>query len=765
MNNIFRNDKQLELPYQTVNKENFPIPYKHYFTPNVKSENLIPSKGIAIQRKEDGNLNKFSHPLNYQGDYKDEKFIKSAVKSNALKPNENLLRKTATQMFVPHSEKEVGNKLQNGLNDTSEIQYRLYELKQNENTKKLSSDASKLSNFKSSVKHKTENHHFVANSLITPKEKSSIVSTMSDAKLKKRNTYEMATSVHLTPNYIQAQKSCKPHEHMITGSTTKQPNLTNNELQKQNSAKQLRTYNSLPRLEDNNKTSESNKTSENVLSLVERLKQGASFLNDFPMLIEPGLGNLDDDDDDSEEENRDYYKNFSEETEVEEEIEEVDKNLQIFEVENDVDKVAKDKMNDQIKPSTVINTKIQSKTLNDFLSYASENKSKNENLSAPKTPLSIQRNDQVCSNVTVKDKNEVKKDPESYVKMCQMISEQPEKNKFKTLKVNDKSYFKLNLLGKGGSSKVYQVYDFETGKILAIKKVNLAGTDHSIREGFKNEIKLLQQLQGCDRVVKLYDYEYCRANSEIYVVMEKGDTDLGTALKNAAASEPLTPVQIKFYWSEMLKAVKEIHDSGIIHSDLKPANFLLVSGKLKLIDFGISSSVQKDTTSVIKDNQIGTINFMPPEAIQSIYLPSEHRNMTEKKFKINRKADVWSLGCILYNLVYGQTPFQSFHSIISKFQAIINPHYEIKYPPLDDDALLNVIKSCLIRDPYKRPSIEELLQHPYLHSNHEELSDTSSSLRVHSVIHQILQQLTPKCRNRVQEVAEKLNVFPKTKKT
>ncbi|XP_023218737.1 dual specificity protein kinase TTK-like [Centruroides sculpturatus] len=436
------------------------------------------------------------------------------------------------------------------------------------------------------------------------------------------------------------------------------------------------------------------------------------------MLIEPGSGNLDDDDDDdSEEGNSYYYKNSVEETEVEEEIEEVDKNLQIFEVKNDVDKVVKDKMDDQIKPSTVINTKNQYKfkNLNDFLSLASENKSKNENFSAAKTPLLIQRNDQVCSNATVKGKNEVKKDPESYRKMCQMISEQAENNKFKTLKVNDKSYFKLNLLGKGGSSKVYQVYDFETGKILAIKKVNIAGTDHSIREGFKNEIKLLQQLQGCDRVVKLYDY-----------------------------------LQLQ---------------EGIIHSDLKPANFLLVSGKLKLIDFGISSSVQKDTTSVIKDSQIGTVNFMPPEAIQSIYLPSEHRNMTEKKFKINRKADVWSLGCILYNLVYGQTPFQSFHNIISKFQAIINPHYEIKYPPLDDDALLNVLQSCLIRDPYKRPSIEELLQHPYLHSNHEELSDTPSSLRVHSVIHQILQELTPKCRNRVQEVAEKLNVFPKMKKT
>ena len=98
----------------------------------------------------------------------------------------------------------------------------------------------------------------------------------------------------------------------------------------------------------------------------------------------------------------------------------------------------------------------------------------------------------------------------------------------------------------------------------------------------------------------------------LYVVMEKGDTDLATLLKKYSNNRNITAAMIKHYWTEMLHGVSVIHQRGIIHKDLKPANFLLVAGRLKLRDFGIAISVQTDMTSVFIDNQMGTFNFMSP---------------------------------------------------------------------------------------------------------------------------------------------------------
>ncbi|VDL80115.1 unnamed protein product [Nippostrongylus brasiliensis] len=155
--------------------------------------------------------------------------------------------------------------------------------------------------------------------------------------------------------------------------------------------------------------------------------------------------------------------------------------------------------------------------------------------------------------------------------------------------------------------------------------------------------------------------------------MEKGDIDLATFLKTRRTE--IDSAFIKYHWNEMLRCVKVIHDRKIVHSDLKPANFLLVKGNLKLIDFGIAAGIPNDM--------------------------------------IPLKADVWSLGCILYNLVFGHLPF-TMKSQAAKMAAILNPDYKIDFSGCRDHLLSDVLKRCLVRDHHERADVNELLEHPYL---------------------------------------------------
>lgn len=73
---------------------------------------------------------------------------------------------------------------------------------------------------------------------------------------------------------------------------------------------------------------------------------------------------------------------------------------------------------------------------------------------------------------------------------------------------------------------------------------------------------------------------------------------------------------IRYILHEMLLSVRTVHAFKIVHCDLKPANFLMVRGRLKLIDFGISKCIQNDTTNIVRENQVGTVNYMSPEALK-----------------------------------------------------------------------------------------------------------------------------------------------------
>ena len=86
-------------------------------------------------------------------------------------------------------------------------------------------------------------------------------------------------------------------------------------------------------------------------------------------------------------------------------------------------------------------------------------------------------------------------------------------------------------------------------------------------------------------------FYFCREiiRENLLIVLEKGNTDLAQILKS---NKILPEEEMRQYWRQMISAVNIIHQSGIVHADLKPANFLLVDDMLKLIDFGIANGIQ-----------------------------------------------------------------------------------------------------------------------------------------------------------------------------
>lgn len=278
--------------------------------------------------------------------------------------------------------------------------------------------------------------------------------------------------------------------------------------------------------------------------------------------------------------------------------------------------------------------------------------------------------------------------------------------KIDVVQINKKLYQIINKIGKGGFSEVFCCISFEEKQSFALKKVDLKDLDLENTKLVLNEIDLLKQLQSTDKVVKLFDYEYLPHKKLLNVLMEIGTCDLGQVFKkeiqkNKCVKEPSRV----YFWKKMLEAVQAIHKLGVIHSDLKPSNFLLVNDEVKLIDFNISNSMG-DRTSITIMNECGTIEYMSPD----IFLKDTNSNG-----KMNQKVDSWSLGVILYLMCYGKLPLQHVKSYYKKIHSLCDPLMkEFVFDPLEDVNLRDTLSKTLCHETAKRFTVDQLLNHPYI---------------------------------------------------
>eukprot|EP00392_Amoebophrya_sp_AT5.2_P006237 g6247.t1 len=281
------------------------------------------------------------------------------------------------------------------------------------------------------------------------------------------------------------------------------------------------------------------------------------------------------------------------------------------------------------------------------------------------------------------------------------------------------------------------------------------------------EAKLLEQLQKtgrCRHVVHMFRSVEVAAELKLYMLLEYAECDMAdthinlNSLRGSSSPSPcrgMPFLEAHECWRQMVTAVAEIHRQKVIHSDVKPANFLLIRGKVKLSDFGLARRINADQTHVTRNGQVGTVRYMAPE---SIFQPANvcdedeeerqdykvngggsptshgHRAAFGKNEKVEVRgglqvagnddrapadhdveaegegaddeegpvvrtdtdvysalhlkpsADVWSLGIILYSLLYLETPFQKLEAKLDSVRlmfVISDPRVEILYPALE----------------------------------------------------------------------------------
>ena len=250
------------------------------------------------------------------------------------------------------------------------------------------------------------------------------------------------------------------------------------------------------------------------------------------------------------------------------------------------------------------------------------------------------------------------------------------------------------LLGVGGMAYVYKAYDNIEKRWVAIKilKEELAGNSDFLRR-FRNESKAIAVLSH-PNIVKVYDVSF--GDRIQYIVMEYID---GITLKQYIEQQGEIKWREALYFTvQILRALQHAHEKGIIHRDIKPQNIMLLEdGTIKVTDFGIARFSQAETQTMT-DKAIGSVHYIAPEQARGGY--------------INDKADIYSVGVMLYEMLTGQLPFVADNAVsVSIMQMQAEPTPPSRINPSIPKGLEEITMHAMEKNPAQRfPSAADMLE-------------------------------------------------------
>ena len=245
-------------------------------------------------------------------------------------------------------------------------------------------------------------------------------------------------------------------------------------------------------------------------------------------------------------------------------------------------------------------------------------------------------------------------------------------------------------IGKGSFSTIYKCFDI-SNNVRALKKIDMDKLKN--KKSIKNEFNIMRKLSHIN-IIKVFDLIIDDTLNNVYIFMEYFENgDLGKYLGGNALEEK----NVNNFSIQIKNGLQYLYTQNIVHRDIKPQNILVSNDKiLKIIDFGLSKNI--NINNEMMDTICGSPLYMAPEIIKT------------KNYTI--KSDIWSFGVIIYEMIYGYTPFRA-TNIYNLIKTIDN--YDIKYPSntISFDCI-DLLQKMLKKNPHDRIDWHSLFLHPWL---------------------------------------------------
>ncbi|BEI80759.1 hypothetical protein CcaverHIS002_0112880 [Cutaneotrichosporon cavernicola] len=257
-----------------------------------------------------------------------------------------------------------------------------------------------------------------------------------------------------------------------------------------------------------------------------------------------------------------------------------------------------------------------------------------------------------------------------------------------------------DLLGRGASANVYRALNFQTGETVAIKQISVASLPASSVPDIMSEIDLLKNLNH-PNIVKYKGF--ARDKENLFIVLEYCENGSLQNILKRYGKFPESLVAV--YMRQVLEGLLYLHDQGVIHRDIKGANILTnKDGCVKLADFGVSSRAPKPDLAAAAAHPdadievVGSPYWMAPEVIE--------------QSGATAVSDVWSVGCVVVELLEGKPPFGNLTPMQALFRIVQDPSMRI--PEGASPIVKDFLYQCFQKDPNLRVSARKLLRHPWM---------------------------------------------------